>query len=137
MDEIAGTLEYVRLRATCMRELGGKHMVFSNSVLLKIKIRNCKPMRTRRVVFDVGVTSEVDLPSLEATPAIIKEALSAQPQASFDRAHFTLIRHAPCGSCVVRRCCGLPRRCRSGGVSGWGLQARFPSEVFMVLSVVH
>jgi len=88
VDDIAGTVEYVGLKTTRIRGLGGEQVVFSNSDLLKSRIRNYKRMQTRRIVFTIGVVYEVDKRQLLAIPEILREVVSAQPQARFDRAHF-------------------------------------------------
>jgi small-conductance mechanosensitive channel len=88
VDDIAGTVEYVGLKTTRIRGLGGEQVVFSNSDLLKSRIRNYKRMETRRVVFTVGVTYEIGKRQLLAIPDILRDAVQAQPQAQFDRAHF-------------------------------------------------
>ena len=88
VDDIAGTVEYVGLKTTRIRGLGGEQVVFSNSDLLKSRIRNYKRMQTRRIVFGIGVTYEISKRQLLAIPAILREIVEAQPQASFDRAHF-------------------------------------------------
>jgi small-conductance mechanosensitive channel len=88
VDDIAGTVEYVGLKTTRIRGLGGEQVVFSNSDLLKSRIRNYKRMQTRRIVFTIGVVYEIDKRQLLAIPGILREIVSAQPQARFDRAHF-------------------------------------------------
>jgi len=88
VDDIAGTVEYVGLKTTRIRALGGEQVVFSNSDLLQGRIRNYKRMQTRRIVFAIGVTYEISKQQLLAIPAILREAVEAQPQARFDRAHF-------------------------------------------------
>lgn len=88
VDEIAGTVEYVGLKTTRIRGLGGEQVVFSNSDLLKSRIRNYKRMQTRRVVFGVGVTYETEQEKLDLIPGIMKEIVTSQRDASFDRAHF-------------------------------------------------
>jgi small-conductance mechanosensitive channel len=88
VDDIAGTVEYVGLKTTRIRGLGGEQVVFSNSDLLKSRIRNYKRMQTRRIVFTIGVVYEIDKRQLLAIPEILREVVSAQPQARFDRAHF-------------------------------------------------
>lgn len=88
VDDIAGTVEYVGLKTTRMRSLAGEQVVFSNSDLLSSRIRNFKRMQTRRIVFGIGVTYEISKEQLLAIPGIIREIVEAQPQVSFDRAHF-------------------------------------------------
>lgn len=55
VDDIAGTVEYVGMKTTRIRRLGGEQVVFSNSNLLRSRIRNYKRMQTRRIVFSIGV----------------------------------------------------------------------------------
>jgi small-conductance mechanosensitive channel len=88
VDDIAGTVEYVGLKTTRIRGLGGEQVVFSNSDLLKSRIRNYKRMQTRRIVFGIGVTYETSKRQLLGIPGILREIVEGQPQASFDRAHF-------------------------------------------------
>ena len=58
VDDISGTVEFVGLKTTRIRGLGGEQVIFSNSDLLKSRIRNFKRMQTRRIVFGIGVTYE-------------------------------------------------------------------------------
>lgn len=88
VDDIAGSVEYVGLKTTRMRGLGGEQVVFSNSDLLKSRIRNYKRMETRRIVFSIGVTYDTSKQQILAIPGILRDIVAAQPQARFDRAHF-------------------------------------------------
>ncbi|GAB3368249.1 mechanosensitive ion channel family protein [Massilia agri] len=88
VDDFSGTVEYVGLKTTRIRGLGGEQIVFSNSDLLQSRIRNYKRMQTRRIVFGIGVVYEISKQQLLAIPGILREAVEAQPQVKFDRAHF-------------------------------------------------
>jgi small-conductance mechanosensitive channel len=88
VDDFSGTVEYVGLKTTRIRGLGGEQIVFSNSDLLQSRIRNFKRMQTRRIVFGIGVVYEITKQQLLAIPGILREAVEAQPQVKFDRAHF-------------------------------------------------
>lgn len=88
VDDIFGTVEYVGLKTTRIRSLGGEQVVFSNSDLLKSRIRNYKRMQTRRIVFGIRVPYGIGKPRLLAIPGILRAAVEAQPQVLFDRAHF-------------------------------------------------
>ncbi|UVW29902.1 mechanosensitive ion channel family protein [Massilia sp. H6] len=88
VDDIAGTVEYVGLKTTRIRGLGGEQIIFSNSDLLKSRIRNFKRMQTRRIVFGIGVTYDTSKLQLRAIPEILREVVQAQPGVVFDRAHF-------------------------------------------------
>jgi small-conductance mechanosensitive channel len=55
VDNFLGTIEHIGLKTTRVRSLSGEQLIFSNSDLLKTRIRNFKRMYERRVVFSVGV----------------------------------------------------------------------------------
>ncbi|QYF92643.1 mechanosensitive ion channel family protein [Massilia sp. PAMC28688] len=87
VDGVSGTVEYVGLKTTRLRGLGGEQIIFSNSDLLKARIHNYKRMQTRRIAFTVGVTYETDIGKLRALPEVIGEIIGQLGQARFDRAH--------------------------------------------------
>jgi small-conductance mechanosensitive channel len=88
VDEVLGTVEHVGLKTTRLRSLGGEQIILSNNDLLKSRIRNYKRMQERRAVFFLGVTYDTSAELIEQIPGLIKQAVEAQPQARFDRAHF-------------------------------------------------
>jgi small-conductance mechanosensitive channel len=63
-------------------------VVFSNSDLLKSRVRNFGRMFTRRVQFSIGVTYQTPRALVERIPGIIREAVEAQDKTRFDRSHF-------------------------------------------------
>lgn len=88
VDDVMGTVEFVGLKTTRVRSIGGEQVVFSNGDLLKSRIRNHKRMQTRRAVFTIGVSYQTTEAQLRAIPQIVRELVTAQPGVSFDRAHF-------------------------------------------------
>jgi small-conductance mechanosensitive channel len=88
VNGVIGTVEYVGLKTTRVRSIGGEQIIFSNADLLKSRIHNLKRMETRRVAFTVGVTYDTLEPQLRTIPALLAEIVKAQPQVRFDRAHF-------------------------------------------------
>lgn len=88
VDSLRGTVERVGIKTTRVRSLDGEMLVFSNSDLLKSRIRNFKQLRERRVLFTVGVTYETPLEAVRAIPGMLRDAVEAQPRTRFDRAHF-------------------------------------------------
>lgn len=88
VDDVLGTVEYIGLKTTRIRSLSGEQIVFSNADLLKSRIRNYKRMVERRVVFGFGVVYQTPPDKLERIPAMVREAIEAQPKTRFDRAHF-------------------------------------------------
>jgi small-conductance mechanosensitive channel len=83
-----GTVEYIGLKTTRIRSLSGEQLVFSNSDLLKSRIRNYKRMAERRVVFSIGVVYQTDYEALKKIPGIIRKIIENQDAVRFDRAHF-------------------------------------------------
>ncbi|MCW0235754.1 MAG: mechanosensitive ion channel family protein [Ferrovibrio sp.] len=88
VDEYMGTIEAVGLKTTRVRSLGGEQIIFSNSDLLKSRLRNYKRMYQRRVVFSFGVTYQTTPAQLESLPGLVRQLIDAQEKTNFDRAHF-------------------------------------------------
>jgi small-conductance mechanosensitive channel len=88
VGDLMGTVEHVGLKTTRVRSLSGEQLVFSNSDLLGSRIRNFKRMQERRVLFSLGVVYQTPRRMLERIPEMIREAVEAQPDTRFDRAHF-------------------------------------------------
>lgn len=88
VDDLMGSIEHVGLKTTRIRSLSGEQIIFSNNDLLKSRIRNYKRMQERRAVFAIGVTYDTPAQQLENIPALIRQAIDAQENARFDRAHF-------------------------------------------------
>ncbi len=89
VDGVVGTVEYVGLKTTRVRSLGGEQIVFSNADLLNSRIHNMRRMQTRRAVFTLGVTYDTPEPVLREIPSIIERIIGEQENVSFDRAHFS------------------------------------------------
>jgi small-conductance mechanosensitive channel len=88
IDELMGSVEYIGLKTTRVRSLSGEQLIFSNSDLLKSRIRNYGRMYERRVVFNIGVTYSTPRDKLKRIPEIIRHAINAQEKTRFDRSHF-------------------------------------------------
>jgi len=88
MGQEMGTVEHVGLKTTRLRSLSGEQVVMSNNDLLQARIHNFKRMAERRVVFAIGVTYDTPADKLERIPALLRQAVEAQPDVRFDRAHF-------------------------------------------------
>jgi len=88
LGEEMGTVEHVGLKTTRIRSLSGEQLVLANNDLLKSRIHNYKRMQERRVVLALGVTYDTPADQLENIPKLIKQAVTAQSNARFDRSHF-------------------------------------------------
>jgi small-conductance mechanosensitive channel len=88
VDDFLGTVQHVGLKTTRVRSLSGEQLVFSNSDLLKSRLRNYKQMVERRIVFGFGVVYGTRPEQLEEIGRIVKRLIESESQARFDRAHF-------------------------------------------------
>ena len=88
VDEHMGNVEHIGLKTTRVRSLWGEQLVFSNSDLLKSRLRNFGRMAERRVVFPIGVTYQTPRDKLVMIPQIIREAVAEHKLTRFDRSHF-------------------------------------------------
>ena len=83
-----GRVEKVGIKTTRIRSLSGEELILSNNDLLSSRIRNFGRMFERRIVFSLGVTYQTPASKLERIPTMIREAIEAQEDVRFDRAHF-------------------------------------------------
>jgi small-conductance mechanosensitive channel len=88
VDQYMGTVKHVGLKTTRIQSLSGEEVIFSNTDLLKSRIRNYKRMYERRVVFTIGITYETPYEKLERVKSMIREIIESQHDIRFDRAHF-------------------------------------------------
>ena len=88
VGDVLGSVEHIGLKTTRLRGLGGEQVIFSNGDLLKSRIHNHKRMDTRRVAFVLRVAYGSSEEQLARIPALIREVVSADPRAAFERAHF-------------------------------------------------
>ena len=88
VDTLTGTVENVGLKTTRIRSVNGEQLIFSNTDLLKSRIRNFKRMQERRVVLTIGVSYDTPPDTVARIPAMLREAVEAQEQVRFDRSHF-------------------------------------------------
>ncbi len=84
----SGSVEYIGIKTTRIRAIGGEQLVFSNKDLTNSRIHNYKKMEKRRVVFSLGVTYQTTAEQLVEIPKIVKAAIEEQKDVTFDRAHF-------------------------------------------------
>jgi small-conductance mechanosensitive channel len=88
VGDLLGTVEKIGLKTTRLRSLNGEQLIFSNSDLLRSRIRNFKRMYERRITFTFGVTYRTPYEKLAAIPGMVQDIVNAQDQIRFDRAHF-------------------------------------------------
>jgi small-conductance mechanosensitive channel len=92
VDDFLGSVEYIGIKTTRLRSLGGEQIIMSNANLLNSRMRNYGRMMERRVVFATSVTYETPIEKLERIAPLIREIVEAQTDTRFDRCHFA--KHA-------------------------------------------
>src|SRR5690606_21487904 len=88
VDDKSGTVEAIGIKTTRVKALTGEQLVFSNTDLTNSRLHNFKRMERRRIVFTFGVAYKTPKQKLKRIPDIVREAVGAQEQTLFDRAHF-------------------------------------------------
>jgi len=83
-----GAVEYIGIKTTRIRALGGELLIFSNKDLTNSCVHNFKKMEKRRIVFKLGVIYQTPSEKLKAIPAIVKGIIEGQEDTTFDRGHF-------------------------------------------------
>jgi small-conductance mechanosensitive channel len=88
VEDKMGTVEYIGIKTTRLRTLGGEQLICSNTDLTNSRVHNYKRMKERRVVFSFGVVYDTPASKIKDIPGIVKEIIEALPGTRFDRAHF-------------------------------------------------
>lgn len=88
VDDKMGTIEYVGVKTTHIRALGGEQIIIGNSNLTNSRIHNYKRMARRRVVFTIDVEYGTPYEKLQKIPGILRSIVEQQKLVTFDRAHF-------------------------------------------------
>ena len=83
-----GVVEYIGIKTTRIRAIGGELLIFSNKDLTNSRVHNFKKMEKRRVVFKLGVIYQTTSEKLKAIPSIVRRIIEEQQDATFDRGHF-------------------------------------------------
>jgi small-conductance mechanosensitive channel len=89
VDDYTGTVEYVGIKTTRIRSLGGEQLVLSNSDLTRSRIKNYKRMQVRRIVFKIGVIYETSVEKVKLIPQLVKNIFAKIDGVRLDRVHFS------------------------------------------------
>lgn len=87
LENVEGHVEYIGLKSTRIRSVGGEQIIISNADLLRSRLRNFGRMSERRVEFTLGVAYETAPEMLERIPTIIGQVVSSQHDARLVRSH--------------------------------------------------
>ncbi|MBL0174902.1 MAG: mechanosensitive ion channel family protein [Ignavibacteria bacterium] len=101
VDSFTGTVEKIGLKTSRLRSVTGEQLVFSNTDLLKSRIRNFHRMQERRVIFQLGMAHDTPVDKLEGIPAAVQALVEREENARFVRAHFKDIGLAALGFEIV------------------------------------
>jgi small-conductance mechanosensitive channel len=82
-----GYVEYIGLKSTRIRSIGGEQIIVSNADMLKSTLRNFGRMSKRRVEFNLNIDYATEPDMLERIPAIIREIIDSQEDTLFGRSH--------------------------------------------------
>jgi small-conductance mechanosensitive channel len=88
VDTFTGTVEHIGLKTTRIRATTGEQVIFSNTDLLKSRVRNLKRLRERLALLRLGVTYDTQPEIVADIPGVLRAAVEAQPETRFDRSHF-------------------------------------------------
>lgn len=88
VDDKMGTVEYLGIKTTRIRSLGGEQIIIGNSNLTSSRIHNYKRMITRRAVFNFNIDYRTAIEKLKIIPALVRKIVEQQKTVQFDRAHF-------------------------------------------------
>lgn len=89
VDDKMGSIEYVGIKTTQIRALGGEQIIIGNSNLTNSRIHNYKRMARRRVVFGIDVEYGTPYEKLKRIPEMLKSIVLEHQLVTFDRAHFS------------------------------------------------
>lgn len=87
VDNLSGTVERIGVKTTHLRAPTGEQLIFSNSDLLKSRIKNYRRMPQRRVVFTLSVPFETPPAKLRAIPGMVKDIIEPLEKSNFERCH--------------------------------------------------
>ena len=88
-DKTIGSIEYIGVKTTRIRAISGEQIICGNKNLTDSRVHNYKRMLRRRVVFSLGVTYQTTPDKMRKIPGMIRDIISAQEHATFDRSHFS------------------------------------------------
>ena len=88
VEDKMGTVEYIGIKTTRLRTLGGEQLICSNTDLTNSRVHNYKRMEERRAVFSFGVVYNTAAAKLKIIPPLVKKVVEELEATRFDRAHF-------------------------------------------------
>lgn len=90
VDDKSGTVEYIGIKTTRIRSLGGEQLIMSNTDLTDSRVQNYKRLEQRRIAYSIRVSNKTPEEKLKKIPGMIKSIIQSQELLKFDRAHFSM-----------------------------------------------
>lgn len=88
IDSFMGNIEKIGMRTTQIRSLSGELIIFSNTDLLKSRVRNFKRMQERRILFTLDVEYGTPAETLARIPDMVRGIIEVEEMTRFERGHF-------------------------------------------------
>lgn len=89
VEDKMGNIEYIGIKTTRIRTLGGEQLICSNTYLTNSRVHNYKRMEQRRVVFKLGVTYQTPTELVKAIPEMVNGIIESTKNVRLDRGHFS------------------------------------------------
>ena len=87
VNNVTGTVERIGIKTSHIRSVSGEQLIMPNAELVKSTIKNIKRLERRGVTFRLNVRYDTAKEKLTLIPEIIKQIISRQEHATFDRCH--------------------------------------------------
>lgn len=88
VGENDGTVKKIGLKTTRLETLQGEELVISNKELTTARVQNFKKLKTRRVVFGLGVVYDTSSAKLKMINELVEEVIKGVKGVEFNRSHF-------------------------------------------------
>lgn len=88
VDTFKGYVEKIGIKTTRIRSMSGEQIIFSNTELLKSRLRNFRMMTERRVVFQLRLPHRTAMKTILQVKEEVREIIESISLARFDRIHF-------------------------------------------------
>ena len=83
-----GTVQKIGIKTTRLKALDGEEIVVPNTEMTGAVLNNIGRMKERRVSFTLGVVYETRTEKMKRIPDIVKDIVTREKRAKFDRVHF-------------------------------------------------
>lgn len=91
VDSLGGSVEHIGLKTTRIRSITGEQLIFSNSDLLKSRIRNFGRLKERRVAFTLLLDQKSTPEQVKQAKKILQTTVQGQANTRFDRVNLKAI----------------------------------------------